>query len=210
MSLIAIIPLRSLHDGKRRLRHVLRSDARTALVKQLFARAHHALMTSERVAEVYVVSPDPALLAWAAQRGAAVVHQPDLGLNEGLEHARRVVIERHQPDALLVLLPDLPFVTAADVALLAQERESNEVVIAPDRHGHGTNALLLSRAAALPFSFGVDSFQRHQHLAHARGFKTRVVHAFGLAVDLDTPADLEDALNERDSQLQLDRVCCET
>jgi len=75
-------------------------------------------------------------------------------------------------------------------ALLALAERPPVAVLAPDRHGTGTNALLLRPPAALPFAFGVGSLARHRAVARARGLLSRSYDAPGTALDLDTPADL--------------------
>ncbi len=57
MATVAIVPLRSLHDGKRRLSGVLSSAERTALVQRLFLRAYQALSQAEDVEKPRVVEP---------------------------------------------------------------------------------------------------------------------------------------------------------
>ena len=74
------------------------------------------------------------------------------------------------------------------------------VVIVPDRHGAGTNALLLSPPDVIEPSFGPGSFARHAARAHAAGTVVRVAEIRSLGLDVDTPDDLRvlrDALAAR-------------
>ena len=64
------------------------------------------------------------------------------------------------------------------------------LVIVPDRHGTGTNALVLSPPDAIEPSFGPGSFARHVAAAEAAGVPHRVEEVPGLALDVDTPDDL--------------------
>ena len=64
-------------------------------------------------------------------------------------------------------------------------------MIVPDRHGSGTNALLLTPPDAIAPSFGPGSFARHAALGAAAGAVVRVAHAPSLELDVDTPGDLE-------------------
>jgi 2-phospho-L-lactate guanylyltransferase len=190
MPTVAIVPLRSLHDGKRRLRGVLSSAERTALVKRLFLRAQQAIVQSEAVDLLCVVSPDPALLTWVAQVGALPLLQPGQGLNAGLEYARQTLLARQAWSSLLVVLPDLPMIEAADVAAVVRMGEAATIVVAPDRHGSGTNALLLQPADSLPFYFGAQSLLRHMAAAQTRELAVRQYEASSMAFDLDTADDL--------------------
>ena len=63
-----------------------------------------------------------------------------------------------------------------------------DVVVAPDRHGSGTNAMLVP-AAAREFAFGVGSLARHLAIAKAHGKQAQVCSHPALAFDLDTDQD---------------------
>jgi 2-phospho-L-lactate guanylyltransferase len=65
------------------------------------------------------------------------------------------------------------------------------VVIAPDRHMKGTNALLLSPANLIEYDFGGDSFERHCARARRAGARLEIVNLPSLGLDLDVPEDLE-------------------
>jgi 2-phospho-L-lactate guanylyltransferase len=69
-------------------------------------------------------------------------------------------------------------------------------VIVPDRHGTGTNGLLLRPPDAIPPSFGPGSCERHRELARAAGANCRTERPPSLLLDIDTGADLA-ALRER-------------
>ena len=71
-----------------------------------------------------------------------------------------------------------------------------EIVIVPDRHGTGTNGLLLTPPGAIPPSFGPDSFERHRQLAREAGVACRVERVPSLLLDIDTGEDLA-ALRQR-------------
>ena len=73
------------------------------------------------------------------------------------------------------------------------ERATNPpvVVIAPDRHQKGTNALLLSPSNLIEYDFGENSFKRHCERATQAGARLEIVNLPSLDVDLDLPEDLE-------------------
>jgi 2-phospho-L-lactate guanylyltransferase len=60
----------------------------------------------------------------------------------------------------------------------------------PDRHGTGTNGLLLRPPTAIEPSFGPDSLQRHVAAAEAAGVAHRVERVPSLGFDVDTSDDL--------------------
>ena len=64
------------------------------------------------------------------------------------------------------------------------------VAVVPDRHGTGTNALVLSPPDAIRPAFGEGSRDRHVAAAREAGIPFAVEELPSLALDLDTPADL--------------------
>jgi 2-phospho-L-lactate guanylyltransferase len=89
------------------------------------------------------------------------------------------------------VMSDLPRLGALDVERLLVALRDADVAIAPDRPQLGTNALALRLPAPLATCFGnADSFARHLAAAETRALRAAVIHARGLAFDLDRPADL--------------------
>jgi 2-phospho-L-lactate guanylyltransferase len=93
---------------------------------------------------------------------------------------------------VLVIPADLPLLSASGVrALLERAIDPPVVVIAPDRHERGTNALLLSPANLIEYDFGEGSFKRHCERARRAGARLEIVKLPSLELDLDLPEDLE-------------------
>jgi 2-phospho-L-lactate guanylyltransferase len=196
--IVALVPVRSLSGAKSRLGEPLDAEERADLVRALLRRTVHAARAATRLAGVLVVSMDDALLQEARAMGAASLLQGAEGLNEGLEEARLAV--RAGTSAVLVLPVDLPDVSASAIDALAEaaemaRRDAQEcpvVVLVPDHHGTGTNALLLAPPDAIPFRFGENSRAAHQAAALAAGASYVEVDGV-LGFDLDTPEDLLEA-----------------
>jgi 2-phospho-L-lactate guanylyltransferase len=194
---VALVPVRSLSGAKSRLGEPLDPEERADLILALLRRTVEAALAAERLAGVLVVSMDPDLLARARAMGAASLHQETDGLNEGLAEARLAVGAAR---AVVVLPADLPGITASAIDRLAQtaERALREapdrpvVVLVPDRHGSGTNALLLAPPTAIDFSFGEGSRSAHAKAADAAG-ATYLELDGPLSFDVDTPDDLLEA-----------------
>jgi 2-phospho-L-lactate guanylyltransferase len=74
--------------------------------------------------------------------------------------------------------------------LLGRKLNPPAAVIVPDRHGTGTNALLLTPPNALAPSFGPGSRERHLSDARLAGTVAEVVDVPSLALDVDTAEDL--------------------
>ena len=181
-----IIPVRAARAGKTRLAAVLPPEGRAALVRRMFA---HVLAVAGAAAPgaVRVISNDPAMLALAAAAGAEPLRERAHGLNPALEQAR----EGLDPAApVLALSADLPLLTRDDLAAMIALLDTADVIAAPDRAGHGTNALLLARPGLIDYAFGIGSLAAHRAAAQARGLRFATCERPGLASDIDWPADL--------------------
>ena len=92
----------------------------------------------------------------------------------------------------VVILPaDLPRVTAAEIDLLVRAGRSTGFAIAPDVAGAGTNALYIASTQPFQFQFGPDSHRLHLQEAQRINLSPQVIRLPGLALDVDSPADLE-------------------
>jgi len=192
MTLWAIVPVKPLRRGKSRLAGTLTEDERTELNRALLQHTLETLSELKEVNEVLVVSRDPNALTIAREHGARTVQedgQPHL--NTALKRAT-VIAQVYATRGVLVLPADLPLVTRDDVqALLDRAVKPPVVVIAPDRHERGTNALLIAPAGLIEYDFGENSFQRHCERAKKAGARLEIVNLPSLGLDLDVPEDFE-------------------
>ena len=188
----AIIPVGTLEGAKTRLGETLDAEERQDLTERLLTGTIGAVLGVGRLADVLVVSPDREVLRLAADLGARTLRQRSAGLNAGLAEARDDVVAGGA-DGLLVIPIDLAFVNADSLAGMLEPLARTEpgplVVLAPDRHGTGTNALAMRPPGAIDFAFGPDSRRAHQGAAETAGCGYVEVEG-PLSVDIDTPADL--------------------
>jgi len=128
--------------------------------------------------------------ATAVDCGAAVLCEHGGGLNPAVEEAAATA-RAAGATQLLVLPCDLPRLEAGALHVLAGLAQPRQhMVIAPDRSGSGTNALLIDAQDGFPFRFGEHSFAKHCAWAAAQGWSVSVCRLPALAFDLDTPEDL--------------------
>lgn len=189
--LVAIIPVGSLDGAKSRLGEVLDAEERFDLTVRLARATIAAAVAARRVDEVLVITPDDGVRSLALAVGARPILQRDSGLNHGVAAAREEAIAAGA-SAILILPIDLPDVTAEAIDAVAAALDDPArplVAIVPDRHGRGTNALLVSPPDAIDVCFGGDSAIAHQAAARAIGARLKVLDG-PLALDLDTPDDL--------------------
>ncbi|HYB30434.1 MAG TPA: 2-phospho-L-lactate guanylyltransferase [Solirubrobacteraceae bacterium] len=191
MRTAAILPVKSFAQAKQRLRDGLSPHDRRALVEAMFADALVALGRVAALERIVVVSGDRIAQRIAGGYGATVIEDDERGHNSAAVRGVQAVLEDGIERTLLVP-GDCPMLTAADInALLDHPVGERSVLIVPDRHGTGTNALLLTPPDVLAPSFGPDSRRRHLAEASAADVPAEVVELESLALDVDTTDDLE-------------------
>ena len=191
MRTAAILPVKSFAQAKQRLRFELAANDRRALVESMFADALVALGRVKALDRVIVVSGDHVAQRIAGGYGADVVEDDERGHNPAALRGIRFALEQGI-DRVLLVPGDCPMLAPRDIeALLARSSGERFALIVPDRHGTGTNALLLTPPDVLAPSFGPDSRRRHVGDAQTNGVPAEVVELDSLALDVDTAEDLE-------------------
>ncbi|HYI99243.1 MAG TPA: 2-phospho-L-lactate guanylyltransferase [Thermoleophilaceae bacterium] len=192
MQTIAILPIKSFGAAKQRLAGLLGSGARQALVQAMFQDVLAALRHVPELDAIAVVTANPA--AERAAHGEGVLLLADdreAGHSDAATIGVRYALGNGF-DRVLLVPGDTPLLNPDEVGGLLRRAEADvtDVVVVPDRHGTGTNALLLCPPAAIEPAFGPGSCERHQALAAAAGASCRVDALPSLAIDVDTPEDL--------------------
>src|SRR5262245_17059348 len=192
----AVVPIRGLETSKTRLGGDLDAEERLALVTELLRRTLVATRDARRIAGTVVVTMDGDAAELARRHGAVGLVERAPGLNEAIVAATSLAVAR-AATAVLVRPADLPAVSAAAIDELvdgvasASRSDGARAVVAlvPDRHGAGTNALLLSPPVAIDPGFGDHSRATHEARARAAGANFVAVDS-PLSLDVDTSADL--------------------
>jgi len=203
MTVWAIVPVKPLRRGKSRLAGVLTQDEREDLNTRLLAHTLDTLAAIPEIEHVLVISRDPAALALAREHGARTVQENGSPhLNVALARAT-VVAKNYVTSAVLVVPADLPLLTPEDVrAMLERAKNPPVVVIAPDRHRQGTNALFVCPAGLIEYDFGPGSFQRHCDRAIEAGARLEIFELPSIALDVDLPEDLRMIERELDTEFE--------
>ncbi|MDP9180771.1 MAG: 2-phospho-L-lactate guanylyltransferase [Chloroflexota bacterium] len=185
----ALVPAKALDQAKGRLAAILGEDERRQLALAMLKDVVSALEAVAAIESVAVVSPDADVLALASRLGAATIEEPAnvRGINQALTHALGVMSP--EPEALVVVLADVPEIDPAAVATALQQLPERGLVICPS-HDKGTGLLAMRPAGVIPFRFGPQSFSLHKREAAAQGLRAEVVRAESLARDIDSPDDL--------------------
>lgn len=192
MRTLAVLPVKSFGAAKQRLAGALGLGAREALSQAMFADVLAALRHVPQVTTIAVVTGDRrAQAAAGGDRIELIDDRLDAGHSEAAAlGVRKALAEGY--DRVLLVPGDTPLLDPAELGALLDgaERDDIGVVIVPDRHETGTNALLIRPPGAIGPSFGPGSCDRHAGLARDAGITHRIELAASLMHDVDTPDDL--------------------
>ncbi len=190
MKATAIVPVKRFHEAKQRLAPGIDEERRVALAAAMFEDVLAAISGARSVERTIVVSGDPVAQEIASSASAEIVPDPS---DEGHVEAVLAGIARAEVEGAecVVLLPgDCPLLDPRELDRLLTGVPDPYVAIVPDRHGEGTNALVLTPPTAIRPAFGEGSRARHVAAAREAGLPFAVEELASLALDLDTPADL--------------------
>lgn len=190
MNCVAVVTAKRFDQAKQRLAGSVAGDLRAELVSAMLADVLDATSASRTLSRTLVVTGEPAAAEIARLAGAEVVEDPDDGGHNdaaalGVRRALEVGAE------CVVLLPgDCPLLDPRELDRLLTGLPDPFVAIVPDRHGSGTNSLVLVPPDVISPSFGEGSCERHVGIARAAGVPHVVEPVETLGLDLDTPADI--------------------
>jgi 2-phospho-L-lactate/phosphoenolpyruvate guanylyltransferase len=193
MRTAAILPVKRFSHAKRRLAASVADPLRLDLARAMVGDVLTALRACAAIERTIVVTSEPSVIAAVRHEGATVVDDTAADSQSaaaalGIARARDEGMQR-----VLCIPGDCPALDPAELAALLgtpSAESSAEVVIVPDRHGTGTNGLLLAPPDAISPSFGPGSCERHRELARAAGVAHRVTQLESLLLDIDTGDDL--------------------
>ena len=189
MRTLAIVPVKSFDEAKQRLSASLARGSRSSLAQAMFSDVLGALGRARSLDGVAVVTADPAAQQLAHGRALLLHDSAQAGQSAAAAIGIRHALAAGYARALLVP-GDTPLIDPTEVDALLAEADGLGVAIVADRHGTGTNALVLTPPDAIEPSFGPDSLHRHLGLARAAGAAHRVIAVPSLEHDVDTPEDL--------------------
>jgi 2-phospho-L-lactate guanylyltransferase len=203
MRTAAVLPVKSFARAKQRLGESVADPLRLELARAMVGDVLLALCETEAIERTIVVTREESVADAARELGALVVQD---AAESGQSAAALLGIERALAEGMervLCVPGDCPALDPAELAELlegpvaaAGAAGGASVVIVPDRHGTGTNGLLLAPPRAIAPSFGPGSCERHQALAREAGAACSLARPQSLLLDIDTGADLA-ALRER-------------
>jgi 2-phospho-L-lactate guanylyltransferase len=195
MRTAAILPVKRFPLAKQRLSQSVADSLRVDLARAMVGDVLASLRDCAAIDATIVVTREQSVAMAACYLGATVVEDT---AEDGQSAAAQLGIAQalsEKFERALCVPGDCPTLDPDELArLLASERPG--VTIVPDRHGDGTNGLLLAPANAISPSFGPHSRERHERLAREAGAACRVERTPSLLLDIDTGEDLS-VLRER-------------
>jgi 2-phospho-L-lactate/phosphoenolpyruvate guanylyltransferase len=189
----ALLPMKPLAAAKTRLSAALSNPDREAFSFAMFRDVLEALVRARHVDAVAVVTSDRRLLDLVTARRLLAI---DEGTPRGLNGAAALGTERclrEGATSVLIVLSDLPFVTADEIDTLYTDLPAGpHVRLVRSHEGLGTNALLRVPPRAISTRFGGRSFQDHVTAAADAEVPHSAVDLPGLRFDIDTFEDLQE------------------
>jgi len=190
MRTAAILPVKHFAQAKRRLGESVAGELRDDLARAMVGDVLVALSETVSIERTIVVTREDSVAAAAREIGALTVEDTaeasqSAAVALGVARALTEGFER-----VLCIPGDCPALDPVELDSLLDTSDAREVVIVPDRHGTGTNGLLLRPPDAIALSFGPGSCERHQALAREAGVNHRLERPASLLLDIDTGADL--------------------
>lgn len=202
MSTAAVLPVKRFALAKQRLGESIDDELRLALARAMVSDVLLALARTPGVERTIVVTNEESVERDARESGAILIAD---SAEQGQSAAVSLGVARALAEGMTRVLcvpGDCPALDPVELSALLADGDQRQaaaaarVVIVPDRHGTGTNGLLLTPPDAIAPSFGPDSCERHRALARAAGVACRLRWPPSLLLDIDTGADLA-ALRER-------------
>lgn len=190
-----VLPVKRLDAAKTRLTE-LAGDRRAELALAFAADTVTAALECRWVAEVLVVTSDPAAAPVLAELGAGVIpDEPEAGLNPALQHGATTAAARWPRYGTGALSADLPSLRPAELATALVAAGGHPRAFLADAAGTGTT--LLTARAGIPLR---PEFGRRSAAAHLRSGAVALVTELGpeavrsVRRDVDTAGQLSDAV----------------
>jgi 2-phospho-L-lactate/phosphoenolpyruvate guanylyltransferase len=190
MKATAVVPVKRFSLAKSRL--ALGADAarKPELVAAMVADVLEAIGRARMVERTIVGSQEPRAAELAAAASAELVSDFDDASHSAAALAGIAVATAAGARCVALLPGDCPLLDPRELDRMLTGVPDSYVAVIPDRHGTGTNALVLAPPEAIEPSFGEGSKARHVAAARAAGVPFGVEELASLGLDLDTPADI--------------------
>jgi 2-phospho-L-lactate guanylyltransferase len=193
----AVVPAKSLANGKSRLSRVLPDEDRSQFARGLLEHTLDVLGACG-LDGVLVATDGDDVAALAEARGLSVLRDRGAGSLAKVVDGALAEVAARGGESAVVLMADLPLVGAPDVVALLDALDGHDLALVRDHLGHHTNALAISPPAAIETCFGrADSADAHLAAGRVAGLRAVAVANERIAFDVDVPADHERLTSQR-------------
>lgn len=190
MKATAVLPVKRFAAAKQRLAAGIDDERRAAVVGAMLEDVLEAIGDARSIERTIVVTSEPRAVELAVAAGAEVIADPDEGGHSGAALAGVAHAQELGARCVALLPGDCPLLEPRELDRLLTGLPERFVAVVPDRHGTGTNALVLTPPDAIKPAFGEGSCARHVALARDTGIPYAIEELPSLGLDLDTPADV--------------------
>lgn len=188
-----LIPIKDFVETKTRIKAVVPAKFSTLIDNLVEITFFQTIDTIRSVSCPFgVISPSISIINQSEELGATFTYC-DLGIDLNLA-LTEAIQEISQEQPILILMPDLPYISQEFLQQLLKETIYTDVLIVPsissDKNS-GTAALYLRNRNFLSLQFGENSSKRFQAEANSKNLKYRVLNFDPFARDLDTINDVK-------------------
>src|SRR3954449_3040142 len=181
----AIVAVKGLSVANGRLDGTLSEDERTRPAPALFLDLIVKLPRSRNIDDLLVVTADKSIARQVRWFGHKVLLQDsDDGHSEAAAAGAGAAMAGGA-ERVAMLPVDCPMLDTDELDAHIG-RSPRTVIIIPDRHGTGTNGLVLAPPDVFQPAFGPDSCSRHVSRARASGISFALEEVRSMGIDLDT------------------------
>lgn len=185
-----LIPVKNWGHAKQRLSSILSPAERSALGEAMLHDVFETLAGWRNRPPVAVVTSEPRALRLARGFSFEVIEDAaNQGETDAIAMATRVC-ECRKISSTLVIPGDIPLLKVSELEGVLAAAPSEGAVLVPSYDGLGTNAAFRRPAGLFSLRFGGSSFDPHVRAAQATGRPCVTLQLPGIALDIDTPADL--------------------
>lgn len=190
MNAVAVVTAKRFTAAKQRMVGGVPDERRLALVEAMLGDVLEAVSEARRVNATVVITGEAAAAELATGFGAEVIHDPEDAGHSGAAMLGIARAKELDADAAVLLPGDCPLLVPRELDSLLTGLPDPFVAVIPDRHGTGTNGIAMRPPGAIEPAFGEGSCERHLGRAKASDIPHGIETIEGLALDLDTPADI--------------------
>ena len=188
-TVVPIIPMKPLAEGKTRLGRQFSQSQRADLAAGMLRRVISAIKGAS-IELFWVIGGDDRVTRLVRDQGG--IWLPEMGRNLNDTLSKAFAAASGEGYSALYLPGDLPFIKPSDVInLLRSSGRHNNITLAPARRDGGTNGILVPQGSFFEPELGQRSFAKHLAQAARMEVSVAICYSPGLGFDLDTVDDLE-------------------